>query len=242
MKALIIDDSRLARKELHTLLKEHPEIEILGEAANAMDAKEKIEELRPELIFLDIEMPGKTGFELLEDLDSAPQVIFTTAFDEYALKSFEYNALDYLLKPVQPLRLKKAIEKLLQDQVSSVSLPVVDEPREMLGENDQVFVKDGEQCWFVKLKQVHLLQIEGNHTRIFFDKNQPLIARSLNYMEQRLDPKTFFRANRQHIINLQWIDKITPWFSGNLKVLLKTGEEIEISRRQANKFKELLSF
>ncbi|EAY31698.1 LytR/AlgR family response regulator transcription factor [Microscilla marina] len=238
MKAIIIDDSRLARQELRTLLKVHPTIEILDEAANAMEAAEKIAQHSPDLIFLDIEMPGKTGFELLEELTITPQVIFTTAFDEYALKSFEYNALDYLLKPVQPVRLKTAIEKLL----ASATTPLPSAAKEILSEHDQVFVKDGEQCWFIQLKKVRLFEIEGNHTRIFFEDHQPLIARSLNYMEQRLDPHVFFRANRQHIINLQWIDKIIPWFSGNLKVMLKTGEEIEISRRQANKFKELLSF
>ncbi|WP_299458682.1 LytTR family DNA-binding domain-containing protein [uncultured Microscilla sp.] len=237
MKAIIIDDSRLARQELRTLLKAHPTIEILDEAANAMEAEEKIAQHSPDLIFLDIEMPGKTGFELLEELTITPQVIFTTAFDEYALKSFEYNALDYLLKPVQPARLKTAIEKLLAS-----TTPPPSAAKEILSEHDQVFVKDGEQCWFIQLKNVRLFEIEGNHTRIFFEDHQPLIARSLNYMEQRLDPRVFFRANRQHIINLQWIDKIIPWFSGNLKVRLKTGEEIEISRRQANKFKELLSF
>ena len=239
MKAMIIDDSRLARKELHVLLRQHPEIEVVDQAANAIEALEKIDQQSPELIFLDIEMPGKNGFELLEELTKAPKVIFTTAYDEYAIKSFEYNALDYLLKPIKPERLQKALEKLSQE----VNTPEPEEgPREMLTEHDQVFVKEGEQCWFVKLSDIRLFQIEGNNTRIFFENHQPLITRSLNYMEQRLDPKKFFRANRQHIINLQWIDKITPWFSGNLKVLLKTGEEIEISRRQANKFKELLSF
>jgi len=239
MKAMIIDDSRLARKELQVLLQQHPEIEIVDQAANAIEALKKIDQQSPELIFLDIEMPGKNGFELLEELTKAPKVIFTTAYDEYAIKSFEYNALDYLLKPIKPERLQKALEKLSQE----VGTPEpIEGPREMLTEHDQVFVKEGEQCWFVKLSEIRLFQIEGNNTRIFFENHQPLITRSLNYMEQRLDPKKFFRANRQHIINLQWIDKITPWFSGNLKVLLKTGEEIEISRRQANKFKELLSF
>mgnify|MGYP001076405728 CR=1 FL=1 len=239
MKAMIIDDSRLARKELQVLLQQHPEIEIIDQAANAIEALEKINQQSPELIFLDIEMPGKNGFELLEALPKAPKVIFTTAYDEYAIKSFEYNALDYLLKPIKPERLQKALEKLAQE----VQIPAPEEvSKEMLTEQDQVFVKDGEQCWFVKLSDIRLFQIEGNNTRIYFEDHQPLITRSLNYMEQRLDPRKFFRANRQHIINLQWIDKITPWFSGNLKVLLKTGEEIEISRRQANKFKELLSF
>lgn len=152
MKALIIDDSRLARKELRTLLKAHPLVEIMDEAANAMEAAEKITQHQPDLIFLDIEMPGKTGFELLEELTLTPKVIFTTAFDEYALKSFEYNALDYLLKPVQPTRLKAAIEKLMTNEPLLPEEP--NTAKEMLSKQDQVFVKDGEQCWFVQLKEV----------------------------------------------------------------------------------------
>src|SRR6201986_1471092 len=112
MRALIIDDERLARKELAKLLEEHPSIEVVGEAMNADEADKMIEELNPDLLFLDIQMPGRTGFQLLESLDSVPLVIFTTAYDEFALKAFEVNALDYLLKPIQPERLSEAISKL----------------------------------------------------------------------------------------------------------------------------------
>src|SRR4029078_2387046 len=112
MKAIIIDDERLARTELRKLLQDFPEIEIVDEASNAEEGIQKIENLNPDLIFLDIQMPGKTGFDMLSELDHAPQVIFTTAYDEYALKAFEVNALDYLLKPVEPRRLADAVEKL----------------------------------------------------------------------------------------------------------------------------------
>jgi len=238
MKALIIDDERLARVELRRLLEQHKEIEIVGEAVNADDAINKISELNPDLIFLDIQMPGKNGFEMLEQLDSVPTVIFTTAYDEYALKAFEYNAMDYLLKPIEPKRLedtvKKLIEKTRKEEERQSGLPV-------LSEDDQVFVKDGDRCWFVKLNTVKLFESEGNYVRLYFDDHKPLILRTLNYLDERLDDKTFFRANRKHIINLKWIENIEPWLNGGLLVKLKGGHKIEVSRRQAIKFKDMLS-
>jgi two-component system LytT family response regulator len=241
MKALIIDDERLARVELKRLLEPHKEISIAGEAVNADDAIKKIDELKPDLIFLDIQMPGKTGFELLEELDSVPEVIFTTAYDEYALKAFEYNAMDYLLKPIEPKRLDETIKKLIS-KFKIASVPGDSEmPSSILTELDQVFVKDGERCWFVKLNNVRLFESEGNYVRIFFDDNKPLILRTLNYLEERLDPKTFFRASRKHIVNLKWIENIEPWLNGGLLVKLKGGNKVEVSRRQAVKFKEKLS-
>ena len=238
MKALIIDDERLARVELKRLLSPHKDINIVGEAVNVDDAVSKITELNPDLIFLDIQMPGKNGFELLEELDSVPTVIFTTAYDEYALKAFEYNALDYLLKPIEPKRLedtiKKVIEKNKKDTAASQEQPV-------LKEEDQIFVKDGEKCWFVKLSTIRLMESEGNYVRLYFDDNKPLILRTLNYLDERLDNKTFFRASRKHIINLKWIESIEPWLNGGLLVKLKGGNKVEVSRRQAIKFKEMLS-
>lgn len=242
MKALIIDDERLARVELRRLLTQHSEIEIVGEAVNADDAIQKIEELKPELIFLDIQMPGKTGFEMLEELVSVPEVIFTTAYDEYALKAFEYNAMDYLLKPIEPKRLDETIKKLTARYKISGSVSNSNTVSStILTELDQVFVKDGEKCWFVKLNNVRLFESEGNYVRIFFEDNKPLILRTLNYLEERLDQKTFFRASRKHIVNLKWIENIEPWLNGGLLVKLKGGNKVEVSRRQAVKFKERLS-
>ncbi len=236
MKALIIDDTRLARKELQHLLKERKEVEVLGEAEHAEDALEKIRELRPDLIFLDIQMPGKDGFELLEMLDDVPQVIFTTAYSEFAMKAFEYNALDYLKKPITAERLTEALSRV-KEKISEKK-----EPQEMLSESSQVFVKDGEKCWFVELKDIRLFEIWDNYTRIYFADSKPMIPKTLQYMESRLDAKVFFRANRQQIINLKWIDKIEPWFSGTIRLYLKDGTEVEVSRRQTAKFKELMSF
>jgi two-component system LytT family response regulator len=238
VKSIIIDDERLARVELRRLLTPFKEINIVGEAVNADDALSKISELNPDLIFLDIQMPGKNGFELLEELDSVPKVVFTTAYDEYALKAFEYNALDYLLKPIEPKRLEEAIKKIIETNKKE---RISEDTQSVLTENDQVFVKDGDRCWFVKLTNVRLFESEGNYVRLYFDDNKPLILRTLNYLDERLDDRSFFRANRKHIINLKWIDNIEPWLNGGLLVKLKGGMKIEVSRRQAIKFKDKLS-
>ena len=237
-KAIIIDDERLARNELKKLLQEFPEVEVIGEAANANEGIEKIESLNPDLIFLDIQMPGKSGFDMLTQIERAPHVIFVTAYDEHALKAFEVNALDYLMKPVEPKRLADALLKVRQkDEEELLSY----NNRGLLHENDQVFVKDGERCWFVKLSDVRLFESVGNYAKVFFGSNKPLILKSLNALEERLDDKVFFRANRKHIINLRMIDKIEPYFNGGLLLDLTGGEKIEVSRRQAVKFKEMMS-
>jgi len=240
--AVIIDDERLARNELKKMLVDYPEIEVVGEAANVDEARRIIEELNPELIFLDIQMPVKTGFDLLEELERVPIVVFTTAHDEYALKAFEVNALDYLLKPIDPKRLSDAIQKLMfQDDRDLQVNEARSENRNFLSDLDQVFVKDGEKCWFVKLAEIRLFESVGNYARVFFGSNKPLILKSLNSLEERLDSKTFFRANRKHIVNLRMIEKVEPFFNGGLLLEIKGGEKIEVSRRQAVRFKEMMS-
>ena len=241
-KAIIIDDERLARNELKKLLSEYPEIEVVAEAANASEGVQRIEEFHPDLIFLDIQMPGKTGFDMLSELDRVPHVIFTTAYDEYALRAFEVNALDYLLKPVEPKRLSDAIQKLEhaeEKEGEGEETPAT--PRGPLGEHDQVFVKDGERCWFVKLSDIRLFESVGNYAKVFFGPNKPLILKSLNALEERLDDRVFFRANRKHIVNMRMIEKVEPYFNGGLLLEIKGGEKIEVSRRQAVKFKEMMS-
>ncbi|MEY4987323.1 MAG: hypothetical protein RL567_1102 [Bacteroidota bacterium] len=241
MKAIIVDDERLARNELKRLLENFPHIEVIAEASNTDEASALLESLQPDVLFLDIQMPGKTGFEWLESWDGfLPEVIFTTAFDEYALKAFEVNALDYVLKPIELARLSESIQKLDKRQIQHTQ--TIASPHHVLGAQDQIFVKDGERCWFVRLDRVRLCESMGNYVRLFFDDQKPLVLKSLNALEERLDPKVFFRANRKHIINLNYIDKIEPWFSGGLQVTLSgKGEKIEISRRQSIRFKELLS-
>jgi len=244
MRAIIIDDERLARKELNNLLENYPEIEIVDQAVNADEALEKIIQLDPELIFLDIQMPGKTGFELLEELEKVPKVIFTTAYDEFAIKAFDVNALDYLLKPIQEERLKDAITKVLAVQASALAERAqegVSEIKEQLGMNDQVFVKDGDRCWFISLKEIRLFESDGNYIKVYFNNVKPMIHKSLNALDEKLDERSFFRASRKYIINLSWIETIETWFNGGLLVQLKGGEKIEVSRRQAARFKEKMS-
>jgi two-component system LytT family response regulator len=248
MKALLIDDERLARNELRRLLAVFPEVTIVGEAAHAAQARQQLAALSPDLLFLDVQMPGESGFELLASLEPpVPQVIFTTAYDEFAVKAFEFNALDYLLKPVDPVRLAAAIDKLRA--VAPGGDPAhgraaAAEPRDKparLAAEDKVFVREGDRCWFVEVRQIRLLESEGNYTRVHFGDAQPQLFRSLNAMEGRLDQKFFFRANRRQIVNLAWVDKIEPWFSGGLLVYLKGGAKVELSRRQAQDFREKMS-
>jgi two-component system LytT family response regulator len=239
MRALLIDDERLARTELRRLLAAFPDIDVVGEAADAAQARTRLVTLKPDLLFLDVQMPEETGLELLESLEPpVPMVIFTTAFDEFAVKAFELNALDYLLKPVDPSRLAVAVERLRGKARGAATQAAV--PGRLAPE-DRVFVREGERCWFVQVKQIRLLESEGSYTRVHFENAHPQLFRSLNAMEDRLDPKYFFRANRSQIVNLDWIDKIEPWFGGGLVVHLKGGAKVELSRRQAQEFREKTS-
>ncbi len=240
MKTLLIDDERLARSELRRLLAAHPDIEIVGEAVDVEDAAQKVAELKPGLLFLDVQMPGADGFSLLERLEPPlPAVIFTTAYDEFAVKAFEFNALDYLLKPVDPNRLIAALERLRHRE--STAPRGSSDSTHRLALEDKVFVREGDRCWFVAVKNIRLLESEGNYTRLHFDDQKPQLFRSLTAMEERLDPRSFFRANRKQVINLTWVEGIEPWFSGGLLVKLKGGLKVELSRRQAQDFRERMS-
>src|SRR5580704_9979455 len=228
MTAVIIDDERLARVELRRLLAAHPEVQILGEARGAEEAIQLIGSLAPDLIFLDIEMPGMSGFELLERLEDVPRVIFTTGYDQYAIKAFEVNALDYLMKPIAPERLAAALARVRPPQPAKMRL-------------EQVFVRDGERCWIVRLADVFLMESEGNYTRLCFGDDRPLIRRSLSSLEEQLDPTTFFRANRRQIVNLKWVQATAVGIGGALIMTLRGGVEVEISRRAAARLRDVMS-
>jgi two-component system LytT family response regulator len=228
LKALIVDDEPLARRELRRLLAAFPAVQVAGEAGNIDEARERIEQLAPDVVFLDIQMPGGTGFDLLAQLDRVPRIVFTTAYDQYAVQAFAVNALDYLLKPVEPERLAQAVRKL---QADAAPTPGQDTPL------DQLFIRDGHRCWFVPLREVSLFSAEGNYVRLHWGNERPLLGRSLIALEQKLDAQRYFRANRAQIVNLDFVQQVELGAGGRLHVQLRDGPEIEVSRRQARLFR-----
>ncbi len=236
MRILIVDDESLARDELRYLLGEVKGIEIIGEAENIDQAEMFITEEKPDLVFLDINMPGGDGFELLERLTVAPTVVFTTAYDQYAIKAFEVNALDYLMKPVDEKLLLKAINKAKDGMDAPCNV------KGKLEKTEKVFLKDRDKCWLVSVSKIILLESIGNYTKVYFDDEKPMIKRSLSHLEERLPGDRFIRASRKHIINMSYVASIEPLEGGQLLLVLENGEEVEMSRRQAQIFKELKSF
>jgi len=235
MRVLLIDDERLARAELRRLLAAHPEVEIVGEAVNAADGVQQIAALKPDLIFLDVQMPGGSGFDMLAALEDAPEVIFTTAFDRYALQAFEVNALDYLQKPIQAARMAAALQRcaMRHERTLTYAAPTFAK---------KLFIKDGERCWFVALQDIRLFESDGNYTRVYFGEHQPLMLRSLNQLEERLDPQRFFRASRRHIVNLDHVEQVAPNEAGGLDLKLRDNLELEVSRRRTAQFKAMTVF
>jgi two-component system LytT family response regulator len=251
MRVLLVDDERLARAELRRLLAAHPDMEIVGEAVSAADALSQIPALQPDLLLLDVQMPGGSGFDLLASLDSAPDVIFTTAFDRYALQAFEVNALDYLQKPIQPARMAAALARAVQRRQAATALARAVQCGPALADGalagpaarppQKLFIKDGEGCWFVALHDIRLFESEGNYTRVYFDGQQPLMLRTLTQLEEKLDPQRFFRASRRHIVNLDHVRGVAPNDAGGLDLALRDGPAVEVSRRRAAQFKTLSS-
>jgi two-component system, LytTR family, response regulator len=239
VRALIVDDEGGARLEIRRLLKTHSDVEIIAEASAADEALAIIEKEGPDLLFLDIQMPEKNGFDLLRALHPPwPIIIFTTAFDEFAVRAFEINACDYLLKPISARRLDDALARVRQTIATDES----EADDEMLQEGDQIFLRDNSRCWVIQVRQIRQLQLEDNYTRIYFENESALVLRSLATLEKRLPSKLFFRANRTQIFNLGYIQDVVPWFNNGLKVTLRGGQEIEISRRPAKLFRERLRF
>jgi two-component system LytT family response regulator len=235
MRVLLIDDERLARAELRRLLAAHPDVEIVGEAVNAADGLQQIAALKPDLIFLDVQMPGGSGFDMLAALEETPEVIFTTAFDQYALQAFEVNALDYLQKPIQASRMAAALQRCAARHQRIAAAALAPSTARKL------FIKDGERCWFVPVQDIRLFESDGNYTRVYFEHQQPLMLRSLNQLEEKLDPERFFRASRRHIVNLDFIEQVEPNDAGGLDLTLRDQLQVEVSRRRAAQFKALTS-
>ncbi|HEX8326307.1 MAG TPA: response regulator transcription factor [Hymenobacter sp.] len=250
IRALLVEDEYLARQELRYLLQEaHPEVEIVGEAADADTARRLIAELRPDLLLLDISLPGETGFELLESLDQVPLVVFITAYDQYATRAFQVSALDYVLKPVHPDRLAQALARVRQSLAQTPPAPAEPDdaapgtaaPAQRLTPQSQVFLKDGDQCHFVRLADIDLFEAVGNYVRVYFGPHSPLLHKSLQQLEDKLPPDLFFRVNRQQILNLTTIEQVHAYYKGGLLLEVRGGRRVDVSTRQAVRFKELLS-
>ncbi len=225
---------------MRRLLAAHHDIAVVGEASTADEAEARLKTLPVDLLFLDIKMPGATGFELLERLDRVPLLVFTTAYDEFAFRAFEVNACDYLLKPIRPDRLASALDKMrmLFGAAAVAAGPSVD--RRPRTATDRVFVRDGDRYWIVTVSDIALFESEGNYARVYFGGNRPLIRTSLNALESRVDPALFFRASRRHLFNVRFVERIDAGVDDGYTVSLRGGLTVEISRRQARQLKEQL--
>ncbi len=241
MKALIVEDSRLARQGLLRMLAEYTDIEVVGLAENAEIALDQITEHQPDVIFLDIHMPGDSGFELLQALELVPKIIFTTAYAEYAIQSFDYPTVDYLLKPVSKERLSQAVDKLRKVMVPAQASAAESDIHRQLDLNSKILIKDGEECHLVDLADIYYIESCKNYVRAFFDDKKAFIRKNMAHIEESLPSSTFFRVNRQSIINLNYIELIEPSISEGYDIKLKGGILVEVSRRNAAKLKEMLS-
>ncbi|MFC0046796.1 LytR/AlgR family response regulator transcription factor [Rheinheimera tilapiae] len=253
MKAIVVEDSRLAREGLVRMLKDYPELTVVGQADHAGSALTLVNETHPDVIFLDIHMPGGTGFDLLEKLSYLPQIIFTTAYSEHAIRSFDFNTIDYLLKPISKERLTISVNKLLaRTNTNNNDIDTEDETqsdndknqtvKDPLEEHSTLLVKDGDHCFLIRLDTIRYIESQKNYVQLFFENNKAFVKKSLNSIEARLPNSIFFRANRQYVVNLQEIRRIEESISDGFVVTMSDGKELEISRRNAIELKELLSF
>lgn len=256
MKALIIDDEPLLRAELRRMLAAYPSLVIAGEASDAASGLECIRTLRPDLVFLDVQMPEKSGLELLAELETLPLVIFVTAHDRHAMRAFDFGATDYLLKPVTEARLRMAVLRAFaavedgtvpaaDDSAPPSEESVADAPAtaivEPLDEDQCVLLRDGDQTYFVPVKSIQSIEACGAYARVHVGDRRPLIPRSLNFLERRLPTRLFFRVSRNAIVNIREVAKIEPWFSGGLRATLRNGSTFDLSRRQAKLFRDSMT-
>lgn len=225
MRIVIVEDSRLARAELRTLLSVAPDAEVVGEAGDVDTGVRSVDERQPDLLLLDIHLPGGSGFDLLDRVEHLPLVVFTTAFDRHAVDAFERSAVDYLVKPIERERLAAALQRVRERLATRPAAT-------RKGESEMVFVRDGERCWFVRLADISGFESCGNYAQAWFKGQRPLIARTLAQLEERLDDTVFFRASRSHIVNLSWVQTIEPWVNDGYRITLRDGHVVDVSRRQ----------
>jgi two-component system LytT family response regulator len=234
LKALIVDDERLARKGLIGLLDAHEEIQVVGEARDVKSALLAIEKLQPDVVFLDIQMPGPDGFELLDKLSSSPQIVFVTAFDKFAIRAFEVNALDYLMKPVSAQRLEQTIQRLGQSQPASLDYV------RKLDYSDRLFLQFDARIRFVKVSSIICIEAEGDYSAVTTAEGKlGLVLKSMKEWEFRLPEQHFVRIHRSVIVNIDCIERIEKWFNNSFRIHMKgAAEPLEMSRRCVSKLRE----
>jgi two-component system LytT family response regulator len=247
IRALIIEDESPARDLLRYMLKDHPEIEVIGECGDGFCGAKEIKDKRPDLIFLDIQMPKLTGFELLEVLDEKPQVIFTTAFDQYAIRAFELNAVDYLLKPFSRERfddaLAKAVSRIGKESDEPVKIEnLITTVTEAEGYLTRIVFRKGAGIKIIPLNNISYLAAEDDYVMIYYNEGKALKPKTMKYYEEHLPPSLFLRIHRSFIVNVEHITRLEPYSKDNYVAILKTGEKIPVSRAGYKLLREKLSF
>lgn len=247
LRTLIVDDEAPARERLRRLLGGNELIELVGEAKDGVEAVEMIEETSPDMVLLDIQMPVLDGFGVVEALQEPPAIIFVTAYDEYAIRAFEVNALDYLLKPFSQERLNKAIERAHEELSTGQEFadrigPLLESLREEKRYTERVAVREPDRILVLDVKEIDWIEARQGQVVVHVGQEEHVIARTLADLEGRLDPTLFFRAHRSVIVNLDRVKEIIPWFAGSHKLRLTTGAEVDLSRSRGKALREILGW
>jgi len=245
IRALVVDDEELARRSLMAALGIEQDLQVVAEASNGLEALERISEHEPDVVFLDIEMPGLNGFEVLANLKAAPLIVFVTAYDEYAVRAFEANAIDYLLKPTQPQRVVQAVERVRTALAKGVG-PNTEALRKLLAElrpagPQKIAARKGKRIVLLPLKEVMRASIEDKLVFLHTANERYLTDKSVGELEIQLESSGFFRISRGELVNLEYVCEIVPWFSGTYKIRLTTGSELDVSRDRGRRLKEVMN-
>jgi two-component system LytT family response regulator len=245
LRTLIVDDEAPARERLRNLLAENELVELIGEAKDGAEAVERIEGLSPDLVLLDIQMPVLDGFEVIETLDTPPAIIFVTAYDEYAIRAFEVNALDYLLKPFSQERLQRAIARAHEElaeggKFASRIGPLLESLREEKRHLNRVAVRKAGRFLVVDVRDIDWMEAREGGVLLHVGAEEHAVSRTLTELERRLDPSLFFRTHRSIIVNLDRVKELVPWFAGSHRLRLTTGAEVDLSRSRAKELREIL--
>ena len=248
IRTIIVDDEPLARERVKRFLRDEKDIDVIGECGNGADAVKAIRSARPDLVFLDIQMPEKNGFEVIRSLDGnqLPTVVFVTAYDQYALQAFDVHALDYLLKPFNRDRFQRAVGRA-RDQIEDRHRGDLDERLTSLIENlktekkylDRLVVKTVGRVFFLKTDEIDWIEAAGNYVRLHVGKESHMIRETMNGIEGKLDPDKFIRIHRSTVVHIDRIKELHPMFSGDYAVMLRDGTELALSRNYRERFLEL---